>query len=560
MKSTNDRDTADEAAAVMSIKQHARASGIAFMMATAILGYGTGALRAEGSPPQITTPDAVEIPLGTLTFQKGIPTQETADKIYDQLDLTRAIDTYLNTLPAVSMYAIRKGFRDVGVKDGDVLVFSKLMDSKSLFLTANADTVYFWTFLDLKQGPVVVEAPPDVLGLLDDMWFRWIMDVGVSGPDRGLGGRYLIVPPGYHGPLPEGGYFVARARTMGITLLGRAFLEDNDPSPAAERIKSGLKIYPYSAGGYGSSIGTFLNGTGPLGQIARPQTPRFVEGSGLAMNTIPPNDLSFYEMLDSLVQEEPAEALDPEIAGQAAAAGIVKGKPLQPDARMRKILTAAVATGNAAARVLSIRPREAEEFRYYKESDSLWTNQLFVGGYEFLTPPPDVTKEGVRPYPNDGARKLDARSSMFYVATGITPAMVMRLPNIGSQYLGTFFDRQKKPLDGAKAYKITLPPHIPAAKFWSLTVYDVQTRSMLQTAQGFPRAGSQNFPSPAAEANSDGSTTIYFGPTRPASVREGNWIQTDPARTWWLMLRLYSPLKPFFDKSWRPGEIEAMND
>ncbi len=535
-------------------------SRIVFAMGVAVAMPSAHAQAPSDIPAQITTPDRVHSSIGILDFHQGVPSQATADNIYDHLDLQRGIDTYLNALPGVSMYAIRKGFRDAGVKDGTVLIFSGLMDSKSLFLTANADTVYFWTFLDLSKGPIVIEAPPDVLGLLDDMWFRWVTDVGVSGPDRGLGGKYLILPPDYHGPLPEGGYFVARSRTNSVTLLGRAFLEHDDPAPAVKRIKDDLKIYAYSSGGYGSSIAAFLASNGPLGQIGKPQTPQFVEGTGRVMNTVPPNDVSFYEMLNALIQEEPATALDPETAGQAAAIGIVKGKHFHSDARMQAILADAVAVGNASARVLSIRPRESEEFRYYQDSQSLWTNQLFAGGYEFVTPPPVITKSGAKPYPSDGARKLDARSSMFYVATGITPAMIMRLPNIGSQYLGTFFDAQKQPLDGAKTYRIILPPHIPAAKFWSLTVYDVQTRSMLQTAQRFPRAGSQSFPSPAAEANPDGSTIVYFGPHRPEGVKEGNWIQTDPDRSWWLMLRLYSPLLSFFDKSWRPGEIEKIPD
>jgi hypothetical protein len=199
----------------------------------------------------------------------------------------------------------------------------------------------------------------------------------------------------------------------------------------------------------------------------------------------------------------------------------------------------------------------SEGFTYYPGSS--WSNPLFVGGYEFMTPPPEITKAGVKPYPSTGARTLDARTSFFYLATVITPAMVMRLTNIGSQYLGTFYDAQGNPLDGAKIYKVTLPPNIPAAKFWSFTVYDNQSRSMLQTAQRFPRAGSQSFPTPAAVANADGSTTVYFSPSRPKGVNEGNWIQTAPGKGWFTLLRLYSPLQSFFDKTWRPGEIEVVN-
>jgi hypothetical protein len=275
------------------------------------------------------------------------------------------------------------------------------------------------------------------------------------------------------------------------------------------------------------------------------------------MNTIPPNDFSYYEMLDALVQEQPATALKPEIGGQFAAIGIVKGKKFDPDARMRKILTDAIAIANGASRTVSFRPRESEGFGYYGPQ-SKWLNPLFVGGYDFSRPPPEITKEGVKPFPYTGARTLDARTAFFYVATGVTPAMVMRLPNIGSQYLFGIFDARGEPLDGAKTYKVTLPPKIPAAKFWSFTVYDNQTRSMLQTAQRFPRAGSQSFPSPAAEPDADGSTTVYFGPNPPEGVKRSNWIETVPGKGWFVILRLYSPLEPFFDKSWRPSEIEAV--
>src|SRR6516162_9171980 len=165
------------------------------------------------NPPQITTPEHVGSPIGGLDFRDGIPSAGTAAKLYDYLDLTRGVEAFLNGFSGVSMYAIRKGFRDAGVKDNDVLIFSGLMDSKSLFLTANADTIYFWGYLDLSKGPLVVEVPAESLGIFDDMWFRWILDFGAAGPDRGQGGKYLVLPPGYDGQLPEGGYFIARSRT-----------------------------------------------------------------------------------------------------------------------------------------------------------------------------------------------------------------------------------------------------------------------------------------------------------------------------------------------------------
>ncbi len=505
------------------------------------------------TPPSITTPATVESAIGLLQFPDGVPTAETADKVYDQLDLQRGVAAFLNGLRGVSIYAARQGMRDAGVADNDVLIFSELMDSRSLFLTANADTVYFISNLDLSKGPLVVETPPGALGIFDDLWFRWVMDFGVPGPDRGEGGKYLLLPPGYDGPLPVG-YFIGRPTTNAVALLGRAFLVDGKPQPAADAIKKTLKIYPYVPGSYGTSVASFLQGKGPLGKLADPRTPKFVEGTGLAMNTIPPNDFSFYEMLASLVQEQPATALDPEIGGQFAAIGIEKGKPFKPDARMRKILTDAVAIGNAAGRTYALRPRASEGFGYYSAT-SKWLNPLFVGGYDFTRPPPEITKEGIKPFPYTGARTLDARAAFFYAATGVTPAMVMRLPDVGSQYLFGIMDAAGEPFDGAKTYKVVLPKGIPAAKFWSLTAYDNQTRSMLQTDQRFPRAGSQSYPSPAAEASADGATTVYFGPSRPAGVKDGNWIQTLPGKGWFVILRLYSPLEPFFSKTWRPSEI-----
>ncbi len=183
---------------------------------------------------------------------------------------------------------------------------------------------------------------------------------------------------------------------------------------------------------------------------------------------------------------------------------------------------------------------------------------LWVGGYTFETPPPLVTKEGIKPLPATGVRKLHSRTSFLYAATGVTPAMCMRLTGIGSQYLMATQDADGELLDGAKTYRMTLPPDIPAARFWSVTLYDNETRSMLETPQRFPRAGSQSYPTPAATANDDGSTTITFGPEQPDDSPDGNWIQTTEGKGWFPILRLYSPLAPFFDKSWRPSEIESL--
>jgi hypothetical protein len=514
-------------------------------------------------PPSITTPDKVDTVIGTLDFKDGAPSKATLEKAYDQIDFTHAYNAFVNTMQGVSIVAARRGFLEAGVKDNEILIFSELMDAKSLFLTANADTVYFLGFIDVSKGPMVFEVPPKVLGTLDDMWFRWVTDFGLPGPDRGLAGKYLILPPGYDGPVPEGGYFVARSRTNKLLILGRAFLENkNDPKPAVESIKKFTKLYPYESGGVGTSIAEFLSGKAKLGKIiSDPPATVFHDGSGKVMNTVPPNDWSFYEMLNEIVQQEPATSLDPEQMGSVAALGIIKGEPFAPDARMKKILTEALAVANAASRSLFMNPRDP---LWYYYPNSAWWNSLFVTGYEFETPLPMIDgpvrggeriPEAAKAFPPTGYRTLDGRTIFFYGVTGITPAMAMRMTGIGSQYLLASVDADKNYFDGSKTYKLTLPKGIPEANFWSLTLYDNQSRSMLDTPQRYPRAGSQSYPSPAADPDADGSTTVYFGPTQPAGIKRGNWIQTDPKKGWFMILRLYSPLEPFFTKAWRPSEI-----
>ena len=505
----------------------------------------------------ISTPDRVESRLGTLEFDDGAPTKATAELLYDNLDFARGIEAFLGAFPAASMAAMRQGLLSVGVEDNSLMIYPDLATSASLFLTANCDTPYFAGFVDLTDGPMVLDVPPlaapsGILGTIDDMWWGWVTDFGVPGPDRSEGGRYLIVGPDYDGPLPDTGFHVSRARTTRVFILGRAFMIDNDPRPAVEAIRNGFRISKYVPGSLGTAIATFLAGGAPLAPVPQEPEIRFVEGSGMSFNTVPPNDFTYWEMVNGLVQQEPAGAGDPEILGQLAAVGIVKGQPFKPDARMRKILEDAVVVGNATARTISFAPRPEEGFAYYP--GSAWLNPLFVGGYDFLDPPPQITAKGPVPSPRDGARKLNARIAWFYPYTGISPAMCMRLPGMGSQYLVAIRDGSGDFLDGGRDYRLTLPPGIPESRFWSVTVYDRQTRSMLQTAQPRPDVGSQ---SGTVKTSPDGTTDIYFGPAAPGG-RASNWLQTVPRKGFFVILRLYNPLQPFFGKTWRPGEIQTI--
>ncbi|WP_397398249.1 DUF1254 domain-containing protein [Phenylobacterium sp.] len=468
-------------------------------------------------PAELTTPDSVQTRLGTLRFFDGFPDKATVEMVYDNLDFMRGVQAFLNAVPGASMVAIRSGLRSFGPDNKTVVLFEQLMDSRSLYLTANTESVYAWGWLNLKDGPMVIETPPNVLGVIDDFWFRNVIDFGNAGPDKGQGGKFLLLPPGYDGAVPEG-YFVARSPTFNNLLFWRGFLVNGDPKPAADAIKKGFRVYP-------------------LGEAATTPPMTFINGSGVEANTIHANNFKFYEEIDQLVQEEPSSASDPETLGLLAAIGIKQGQPFEPDARMRKILTDAVAVGNATARAITFESRIPEAYFY---SDSAWCTPFIGGSSEFE---------------NNGARLLDPRTFFYYYATINTPAMAVKRIGVGSQYAGAFKDSNGAPLDGSKTYKVNLPPNIPAKDFWSFVVYDNQTRSMLQTDAQFPSIGSQKA---GVVTNPDKSVDVYFGPTPPAG-KESNWVQTVPGKGWNVILRLYGPLDSWFDKSWKPGEIEPQD-
>jgi len=506
----------------------------------------------------LSAPASIDTRVGTLEFDKGAPTDTTAQTVFDTLDFTRALNVYNNSFRGASALGLKKGFQAAGAESGDIVIFEELMDSNSLFLTANADTIYYMSWIDLSKGPVVIEQPSNGLGAVNDMWFSWVIDMGKPGPDRGLGGKYIIVGPGYDGPMPEGGYFVAHAKTDTVLYALRAFIADGkDPVPAVKNIKDNLKIYPYAKGSFGTSIAEALKGE--VGLADEPKIPetKFINVSGKSFNTIPPSDFGFYEMINENVQAEPATSYDVELAGQLAAIGIEHGKEFKPDERMKKILTDAAAVGQATGRALQWQALlKHPEWAYYK--DSYWTNMLWEGGAFFETPPPAFKDGMFKPLPPTGARTLDSRTAFYYAYTLDSPGMIMNISGVGSQYLIGFLDSKGDPYDGSKTYKVTLPKDIPAKAFWSFTLYDNQTRSMLQTPQKYPRAGSQSYPTPAAVAGEDGSTVVYFAPEKPDGVAEGNWIQTDPEKGWFNVLRLYSPLPSFFDKSWQLSEVELV--
>jgi hypothetical protein len=437
----------------------------------------------------------------------------------------RGVDAFLKGMPGASVQALIKGNHKLGaIQAHQVMIMDKLMDSKSLFLTGNTSTMYVIPTLDLKRdGPTVLEAPPGMLGAFNDAWFRYMQDIGPAGPDRGKGGKYLVLPPGYKGDVPDG-YFVVKSRTYGVWVFMRASIAKGLEA-AAKNVKDNLRIYP-------------------LSRKDNPPKMEYVSGSGVAFNTIHANDFSFYEHLNEIIQKEPLGMLDPETRGLLASIGIEKGKAFAPDARMKKILTDAVAIANAAARSIVWHPRTKgtmKGIQIYPDTDSAWLmgwvdKNVFFNGKDGKT------------------MNSDARVMFNYPYTAVTPAMAVTRAGAGSDYAIAFVDDKKQPFDGSRTYRLPIPANPPAKVFWALTLYDNQTRSMLQTSQNFPTVGSQT---KGLKKNKDGSYDIYFGPKAPEGF-ENNWLETVPEKGWFVALRMYAPLEPWIEKTWRPGEIELV--
>lgn len=492
------------------------ASVLAFVVAL-------GPAFAQVSPEtlkSISIPDKVDTSIGTLEFFDGVPTDATVATVYDNLDRMRGTQVFLDNVGAVSMYAVRKGLADAGSQGANkIALFEDLLDSQTLVVTANTSTLYAYTFTDLaKDGPTVIEVPPGMLGFLNDAWQRFAGNMGVTGPDKGKGGKYLVVPPGYAGEIPDG-YFLLKPPTNRNFMFLRGSIKDG-LKPAVENITSKLRVYP-------------------LKDAANPAATEFVNMSNKAFNTVFPSDFSYFEALDQVIQGEPIDAISPEVRGSIAAIGVEKGKPFAPDARMKKLLTEAATLGDATSRAITYQPRIDGVKIYPDDPKSVWSTAFANHNTSFEA---------------DGTMGLDARVLYYFNAGGVTPAMATSHAGEGSDYALAVLDSNMQAFDGSKTYKLHLPKDVPVNDFWAVTIYDTQTRSQLQTSQSFPTVGSQ---SKGMIQNEDGSYDVYFAPEAPKG-KEGNWLQTVPGKSWFTILRMYGPLEPWINKTWRPGEIEIV--
>ena len=475
----------------------------------------SSAKYAANVPENVVTPDVVDTEvLGRLEFFDGMPKPETVNKVYDNLDLIRSTTAFLDGMKIASLRGLLMGYGAEGVEPNEVVIHSGLMDARSIWLTPNTTTIYVAAHLDLSQGPVVMDTPGGLLGIVNDAAFGYVADIGALGPDKGEGGKYLFLPPNYEGEVPEG-YFAIKSNSYDHWVVLRANPDaDGTTEGPVAKIKERLNLYP-------------------LAQAANPPDETFHDFTGRQYNTVHANNFHFFEEINAAVQANPTGAFSPEILGTFAAIGIRKGQPFEPDARMKKIMTEAAAVGNATARALAFSPRDPGVFFY---EDRQWNSPFQRQSYEFL---------------EDGARMLDDQTFFFYYATGITPAMTSPPVGAGSIYEVGAKDVNGEYLDGGKIYSVTLPGPVPAKNFWSFMVYSGQTRSILETDQ---KSGGIDSKSPDILANDDGSFTVWFAP-EPPEGKQGNWVQTVPGKSFHVLLRLYGPLEPWFEKTWMPGDF-----
>jgi hypothetical protein len=458
----------------------------------------------------------VKTRFGDFTFKGGYPTGDTMTRLFELQKVYRAVEVYLTNIMEVGETAVHEGLHAFGAtRPNQVVIWEQLMGPETVLLTANTETVYAIGQLDLKSdGPTVVEAPPHMLGFIQNALQRQIADIGPLGADKGHGGKFLLLPPDFDGDAPEG-YFTFRSPTYAVMIAMRGFQKDGSTAQAVELIKR-TKIYP-------------------LSQAASPPVMEFINGSGKPIDTLFPDNGRYFDLLAKVVNEEPAESFGPLERAQMKAIGIERGKPFDPDAKSRALLDEAAQIASAIARAHTFASPEKGIFYY---PDRQW--QQVREGLDYT-------------FTQDGVPQVDARVNVYYMAAGNSPGMMEKNVGQGSQYLWTYRDADGEWLQDDNSYRLHVLPNIPAGNFWSVVVYDALSRSELQGSLPLPSVSSYTHP----VINADGSLDIAFGPEKPKDG--GNWIQTVPGKGWFPIFRFYGPLEPFFDKSWILEDIEKVN-
>ncbi len=451
-------------------------------------------------------------------FINGYPTSETVKKAYDEADSNRALMLYKFFYPTVSIYGTWNGNIKAGLVPNKVFGLLSGMP-KQLAFTPNSDTRYASIMLDLNDGPMVIEIPEGpIMGVANDLNQLYVMDLGIPGPDKGKGGKHIVVPPGYTGKIPSG-YYIGKTTTNRVLVILRA-IPDTGGQEAQERILKSVKIYPLN-----SSADKWKTKWINIEKAGEDFTPLKWE-----------NNIEFWRKLYEIIDKEPINETYKAFYGELSELGIEKGKPFNPDERMKKILEKAAKNGNDIMRVQSFADRREERI-VWKDRKWEWASLRYENGT----------------FDKENYIDLYAREKWFYQAQLESPAMFTRSANAGSLYwLGTR-DKIGIYLDGGKTYKLTVPLPVPERLFWSITVYDVFTRSEIATDQNKAALRSEY-----ELKNKEGSSIdLYFGPKAPVG-KEGVWIKTIPNKGWFAYFRIYGPEPDAFNGEWKPGDFEEI--
>ena len=458
--------------------------------------------------------------IGELQFTSGYPTKETVQTLYDQLDFQRAVQAYLWALPMASYGAMADEHIRLGCGSSAVAVADRSAEQQHLVLTANQDTVYMSGVLDLRNGPMVMELPPGLLGTLNNIWQQPLCDMGGPfSPEQNRGGRFLVLPPEYDGPTPEFHYHIVESDTNIVVFYLRAIPQSRDDFPKLVDLMHTYRQYK-------------------LSEAQEPPEMEFISLSGKEADMLTNEGFAYFESLARYINENPPRPQDMAMLGMLETLGIVHGMPFEPDERMRAILTEAAEVGRAMAKTLAWQPRIPTDVLYAHPGKRQWKH-IFFGDPTFHSP---------------NSMAIDQRSKYAFEAIGTAKSMVVAVPGQGSQYIGAYQDSKGDWLSGEHSYRIRLPKDVPANMFWSLTAYDNETRSLIQNDLGRPLVGSVH----GAKANEDGSYDAYFGPELPQGIPIDNWVQTKPGKGWFVYLRLYGPEQSYFDKTWIPGDAELI--
>ena len=450
--------------------------------------------------------------LAEVKFDGELPARGDIGTVFAELDYQLACQAYLWALPLVSYAQWRMQHYDVfGATSSDLVHYVSYRDRLGL-ITANATTPYTLNFFDLHEtGPLVIELPPGpTAGGVSDFWQRECGVLGEMGPDQGRGGQYLLVPPGEATPDADG-MFTLQASGMNVMFGFRTL----DPDPQrAQALVEAVRIYPYA-------------------KRDDPPPTRVISPDGRAWSGDQPRGLAYWERLHDIYQHEIVDERDRFYMAMLRQLGIEPGRPFAPDERMVAILEDATAAGELMAQANTFAKRFAGS-RYWP--DRRWDLAIVLDN------------SAQRGSSHD---ELLERASWFYEAVSFSAAMKSQTAGLGQAYLGSYTDADGQWLDGGRDYTLHVAADPPAKLFWSATVYDVATRCLIDNEQQRGDRGSRDA---ALVTNTDGSVDLFFGPLPPASG-DTNWVQTIPGRHWFSYFRLYGPLEPYFDRSWKLGDI-----